>query len=432
MSHPEQTYQPVHAAAAAFIGAAVEFYDYHIYVTAAAFVLGEVFFPSSNDFLSTMASFGTFFVCFVARPLSGAVVGNLGDKLDRKGMLLMTMFLMGPVTTDIGLLAGAGIGVWAPIPLVLLRLLQGIAVGGEWGGAVLTASAHTPPERKTSFASFLQMCSLAGLILSLISFRLVSSLDHESLVTCGWQLSILASVAFLPIGMAIRLGIQESSEFEQLLKPREVLKSRVAEVPRTSWYSIVPSAMAATIGTAGNTFPISNVTAYLGTSKSFILDCLFAVRIIRLISRPLSALLARRIDEPRFLTLAALLSMFTPCPMFLLVATQSPVAIMGRHFARRHGPFSELCSHCRFHGSRLFCAGALLPNFDSLSTVHDGSGRPDTANWQSARSKGKERFIAVDVPSLLCLSTAALLGSVGLGQYRSGQRTRKSAAILLS
>ncbi|BCG04363.1 hypothetical protein PPGU19_089310 (plasmid) [Paraburkholderia sp. PGU19] len=140
-------------------------------------MLGDVFFPGTNHFVSTMASFATFFVGFVARPLSGAVFGHLGDRIGRKKMLVLTMFLMGIATTGIGLLPGyATIGIWAPILLVLLRILQGIAVGGEWGGAVLMASEHAPQGRKTFFASFPQMGSPAGLILSLIAFGSVKNL----------------------------------------------------------------------------------------------------------------------------------------------------------------------------------------------------------------------------------------------------------------
>ena len=325
--------QPVRAALAAFIGTAVEFYDYYTYATAAALILGDVFFPSTNHFLSTMASFGTFFVGFIARPLSGAVFGHLGDRIGRKKMLILTMFLMGIATTGIGLLPGyAQIGIWAPVLLVLLRVLQGIAVGGEWGGAVLMASEHAPAGRRTFFASFPQMGSPAGLILSLIAFRLVTSLDHDSFVSWGWRLPFLASFVLLLLGVVVRLGVNESPEFERVREHGAVAKFPVAEVLRTAWYPIVMAAAATTIGSAGffftNTFMISYVTTYLGMPKPFILDCLFVVTVIQLLSQPVSALLAQRYGETRFLLWAASLCMVTPYPMFLLVNTQQPVAIV--------------------------------------------------------------------------------------------------------
>jgi MFS family permease len=325
--------QPVRAALAAFIGTAVEFYDYYTYATAAALILGDVFFPSTNHFLSTMASFGTFFVGFIARPLSGAVFGHLGDRVGRKKMLILTMFLMGIATTGIGLLPGyAQIGIWAPVLLVLLRVLQGIAVGGEWGGAVLMASEHAPAGRRTFFASFPQMGSPAGLLLSLIAFRLVTSLDHDSFVSWGWRLPFLASFVLLLLGIAVRLGVNESPEFERVKEHGAVAKFPVAEVLRTAWYPIVMAAAATTIGSAGffftNTFMISYVTTYLGMPKPFILDCLFVVTVIQLLSQPVSALLAQRFGETRFLIWAASVCMVMPYPMFLLVNTQQPVAIV--------------------------------------------------------------------------------------------------------
>jgi MFS family permease len=325
--------QPVRAALAAFIGTAVEFYDYYTYATAAALILGDVFFPSTNHFLSTMASFGTFFVGFVARPLSGAVFGHLGDRIGRKKMLILTMFLMGIATTGIGLLPGyAQIGVWAPVLLVALRVLQGIAVGGEWGGAVLMASEHAPAGRRTFFASFPQMGSPAGLLLSLIAFRLVTSLDHDSFVSWGWRVPFLASFVLLLLGVVVRLGVNESPEFERVKEHGAVAKFPVAEVLRTAWYPIVMAAAATTIGSAGffftNTFMISYVTTYLGMPKPFILDCLFVVTVIQLLSQPVSALLAQRFGETRFLIWAASVCMVMPYPMFLLVNTQQPVAIV--------------------------------------------------------------------------------------------------------
>ena len=430
MFDQEKTHQPVRAATAAFIGTAVEFYDYYTFATAAALVLGEVFFPSSNHFLSTMASFGTFFVGFIARPLSGAVFGHLGDKFGRKKMLLLTMFLMGLATTGIGLLPSyRSVGILAPILLVLLRLLQGIAVGGEWGGAVLMAVEHAPTGHKTFFASLPQMGSPAGLILSLVSFRLVSSLDHESFLTWGWRLPFLASSVLLLIGMAVRLGIKESPEFEQLREHHGVLEFPVAEVLRTAWYPIVLAAMATTIGSAGffftNTFMISYVTTYLGMSKSFILDCLFVVTIIQLISQPFSALLAQRIGETRFLTWAALLSMLTPYPMFLLVKTQNAVAmvagisvavvILSAIYAVIAGFMAPAFpTKVRYSGISIA--------YQMCATIAGGT-MPLIGTALAQKYKGEWLPLAL---LFTILSIVSLLGIVGLGRYRGRERERES------
>ncbi|AEK60923.1 MFS transporter [Collimonas fungivorans] len=321
------------AAIASFVGTTVEFYDFYIYATAAALVLGEVFFPNLNQFQGTMASFATFAVGFIARPLSGMVFGHFGDRLGRKKMLVITMFLMGIATTAIGLLPSYGqVGIWAPALLIFFRILQGVAVGGEWGGAVLMACEHAPAGRKTFFASLPQMGSPAGLILALLSFRAVASMFHENLISWGWRIPFLASFVLLIIGVFIRIGVSESPEFESVVKAEGLAKFPVAEVLRTAWVPILLGAGAITISTAGffftNTFMISYVTSYLGMQKSTILDVLLVVTIIQLCSQPISALLAERYGNARFLMAAALLSMLAPYPMFLLVNTQDPVVMI--------------------------------------------------------------------------------------------------------
>ncbi|GAB7531467.1 MFS transporter [Pseudomonas sp. 3A(2025)] len=322
--------QPRRAAAAAFVGTTIEFYDFYIYATAAALILGQVFFPSDNPALSTLAAFGTFAVGFIARPLAGMIFGHLGDRLGRKKMLLFTMVLMGLATTGIGLLPSyASVGIWAPIGLVILRIVQGISVGGEWGGAVLMASEHAPAKRKTFYASFAQLGSPAGLLLALIAFRLVTSLEPAQFAEWGWRLPFLASGVLMLIGLAIRFGVEESPEFKQVSESGTTSRYPVLEVVKTCWRQIFFAACAVTIGSAGffftNTFMITYVTQYQGISRATILDCLFVVTLIQFISQPLSALLAERIGEGRFLMLAALLSMAMPYPMFLLVGTQNLV-----------------------------------------------------------------------------------------------------------
>lgn len=322
--------QPRRAAAAAFVGTTIEFYDFYIYATAAALVLGEVFFPSSNPFLSTLAAFGTFAVGFIARPMSGMVFGHLGDRLGRKKMLLVTMALMGLATTGIGLLPSyASVGIWAPASLIALRIIQGISVGGEWGGAVLMASEHAPARRKTFYASFAQLGSPAGLLLALIAFRLASMLDQEDFVAWGWRIPFLISGVLMMVGLAIRFGVDESPEFKAAREKAEVVKYPVLDVVRTCWRQILFAALAVTIGSAGffftNTFMITYVTTYQGIDRSTILDCLFLVTILQFLSQPLSALLAERIGEGRFLKRVALLCMAVPYPMFLLVGTQNLV-----------------------------------------------------------------------------------------------------------
>ena len=327
--------QPARAATAAFVGTMIEWYDFYIYATAAALVFGPLFFPGGDPFLSTLASFGTFAVGFFARPLGGIVFGHWGDRIGRKKALMITLTMMGLATIGIGLLPTyATAGALAPVLLVLLRVVQGIAVGGEWGGAVLMAGEHAPKGRRTFFASFAQLGSPAGLILSLLAFRLVTSMDKDVFMDWGWRLPFLASAVLLVVGAAIRSGVNESPEFAQVQAQRKTAKLPIAEVWRTARVPVLLCIGANTIGIAGvyftNTFMIAYTTQYLSLSKTLILDCLFVVAFIQFLVQPLAAWLAEKLGGARFLKLMALLAMASPYPMFLPVQTrQAPLMVLG-------------------------------------------------------------------------------------------------------
>ncbi|NBF11496.1 MFS transporter [Pseudomonas sp. Fl4BN1] len=331
--------QPRRAAAAAFIGTMIEWYDFYIYATAAALVFGALFFPSDDKLFSTMAAFGTFAVGFFARPLGGIIFGHIGDRIGRKKSLVITLLMMGVVTVCIGLLPTyAQIGALAPVLLILLRIVQGIAVGGEWGGAVLMAGEHAPKGRRNFFASFAQLGSPAGLILSLLAFSAVTRLPEDALMSWGWRLPFLASALLLLVGLAIRLGVNESPEFlasrEQAAKSARKEQTPVMEVLRTAWRPLLLCIGANTLGIAGvyftNTFMIAYTTQQLEIPRSLILECLFVVALIQFCIQPLAAWTAEKIGATRFLCLVSLLAMASPYPMFVLVSSgQAPLMILG-------------------------------------------------------------------------------------------------------
>lgn len=334
-NHQTATHQPVRASIAAFVGTMIEWYDFYIYATAAALVFGKLFFPSVDGFYGTLAAFGTFAVGFLARPLGGAVFGHIGDRIGRKKSLVITLLLMGTVTVLIGLLPTyASIGIWAPILLVALRFIQGIAVGGEWGGAVLMAGEHSPDRSKrTFFASFAQLGSPAGLILSMLMFKLVTSLDDAAFMDWGWRVPFLFSAALLVVGFAIRLSVNESPDFlaEQAEKARlkdaaakqAADKAPIVEVLRGASGLLALAVGANVLGIAGfyftNTFMLAYTTQYVGLSRGVILDCLLVVSVMQFIITPLSAYIATRIGSRRFLLITSFLSIFTPYVMFNMV-----------------------------------------------------------------------------------------------------------------
>ncbi|QII85374.1 MHS family MFS transporter [Bordetella hinzii] len=385
---PPAARQPVRAATAAFVGTTIEWYDFYIYATAAALVFGKVFFPSSDPFISTMASFGTFAAGFLARPLGGVVFGHLGDRVGRKNALMATLVIMGVATVGIGLLPSyATAGLWAPALLLLLRL----AVGGEWGGAVLMAGEHASQRRRTFAASFAQLGSPAGLILSLLAFRLLTTLDEADFVSWGWRVPFLISAVLLVVGYFIRVGVNESPDFAQVLARQERAEVPAKEVLRTAWRTVLLCMGVCTVAIGGiyftNTFMLSYTTQTLGLSRALILDCLFVVAIIQFLVQPLAAWLADALGPTRVLITSAVCSVLAPYPMFMLVTHGSALSIiagiaivlvfMAAIYSAMAGYISSaFATHVRYSGISLsyqLCgavAGGLTPLAGTWLTYH--------------------------------------------------------------
>lgn len=208
---------PLRIAAASFVGTAIEWYDYFIYSTASALVFNAVFFPKSDQLVGNLLSFATLAVGFIVRPLGAIFFGHFGDRRGRKSTLVATLLAMGIATFLIGLLPTyATIGVAAPILLVVLRLVQGLAVGGEWGGAVLIATENAPQRKKTLYGSFAQFGSPGGLLLATLVFTVLSrSTDTESLQGWAWRIPFLLSALLVPLGLLIRMRVVETAQYAQ-------------------------------------------------------------------------------------------------------------------------------------------------------------------------------------------------------------------------
>lgn len=207
---------------ASVLGNALEWYDFFLYGTAAALVFGPLFFPVGGDPMQgTLLAFSGFAVGFLARPLGGIVFGHLGDRYSRKMTLIMTLTLMGATTFVIGLLPTyAQIGIWAPLSLITLRFLQGVASGGEWGGGVLMLSENAPASRRGYFTAWSQMGVSGGFVLSAFAFYLVQKLPEAELMSWGWRVPFLLSIVIFLVGIYIRKNIRESKAFTQA-KPEE-------------------------------------------------------------------------------------------------------------------------------------------------------------------------------------------------------------------
>lgn len=217
-----------------FVGTTIEWYDFFIYGTASALIFSHVFFPSYDPLVGTLLSFATFGVAFIARPLGGLIVGHFGDRFGRRPMLVITLITMGTATGAIGLMPTyEQIGVAAPLILVLLRLIQGLSVGGEYGGAVLMTVEHAPKNRKGLYGSWVQAGSPAGQIIANGVFLTVTTqMSQEQLLAWGWRIPFLASFLLVIVGLWIRLSVDESPEFKKVTKRDQKEKSPLMSVLR--------------------------------------------------------------------------------------------------------------------------------------------------------------------------------------------------------
>ena len=231
------------AVVASTVGTSIEWYDFFLYGTAAALVFPHVFFPGSTPYAGVIASFGTQFVGFAARPIGAAIFGHYGDRIGRKATLITTLMIMGVGTTLIGVLPGfASIGIAAPILLTVLRLLQGVAVGGEWGGSVLLSMEWGSDKRRGFMASWPQLGVPIGLLLSTAMVQLMSATTGDGFLAWGWRVPFLASIVLVGIGLYVRLKVLESPAFAEVKKTQAVLRVPVLEAFRHQWREILTSA----------------------------------------------------------------------------------------------------------------------------------------------------------------------------------------------
>lgn len=316
----------------AFVGTAIEWYDFYIFGTAAALVFGHVFYPGASPAAALMASFATFWVGFLARPIGGMIFGHFGDKLGRKNVLVITLIMMGSATTLIGLLPGyAQIGVMAPVLLIILRALQGIAVGGEWGGAVLLATENASEKKKGMAGAWVQQGSPAGSILATVAFMLVGMLPDEAFLSWGWRIPFLVSALLVVIGLLIRLKVEESADFEAAKASNTVVKAPIAEVFRTAptivFLGIAASIMGISLAYFTNTFLLSWTTGTLGIERQTMLNVLLGMAILQFIWQPIAAWIAEKIGAVKVMVWGLVLAVVMVVPFFQAISSANPGAI---------------------------------------------------------------------------------------------------------
>ncbi|WP_129976931.1 MFS transporter [Rhodococcus sp. Q1] len=316
------------AGVTAFVGTTIEWFDFYIYGTASALVLGALFFPDASPAVGTLAAFATFAVGFIARPLGGIVFGHFGDRFGRKNAVIITLALMGAGTVGVGLLPTYDqIGIWAPILLVALRVLQGIAMGGEWGGAVLIATEFAPPGKKVLYGAFAQQGSPVGNLLATLSFLGLTAMSDATFEDWGWRIPFLASAALVIVALYIRVRIQETPEMRVAAAAQESTKLPLVEVLRSHPAALLLGVGAVVAGVAityvKTTFALAWATTDLGFTRSDFLLVITLALVAQVLVQPFGAVLATRIDARR-----AVLWMLGPelivLPlMFVLIRTGS-------------------------------------------------------------------------------------------------------------
>ena len=342
------------AGISSMVGTTIEWYDFFIYGAAAALIFNKLFFPNLDPLTGVLAAFATYAVGFIGRPLGGIVFGHFGDKIGRKSMLLVTLMLMGIPTVMIGLLPTfESIGYWATVCLIILRFIQGMAMGGEWGGAVLMAVEHAPEGKKGFWGSLPQASTGGGLMLASIALGLVSLLPDEALFSWGWRIPFLASIVLLAVGWYIRVKVPESPDFEKVKEkavevkvpalqvfkkhPKELITIIFSRAAENAWFYLA------------STFTLAYTTTQLGIARQEILFATICGAGVIMIMTPLCGHLSDKVGQRNMFRFGLCVLALYSYPFFAMLDTKDPVLVwtaivlaIGVVFPIMYAPQSQL------------------------------------------------------------------------------------------
>ena len=407
---PDRTFRRV--VWASFIGTVIEWYDFYLYGTAAALVLNKLFFPTFDPLTGQLASFATFAVGFYARPIGGAVFGHFGDRVGRKRMLVLTLVLMGISTFLIGALPTYNqIGIAAPILLVALRFVQGFAVGGEWGGAVLMVVEHGQNRGRGFFGSLSQSGTAVGLLLSMAMFSLFSRLDEARFLSWGWRMPFLFGIVLMLVGFMIRMHVEESPVFAQA-DTKSAQKTNWREWPLVEAIRLYPGSLftilAARIAENScsyilNVFLLSYATEHLGFARQSILGAIMTASALGMITIPFFGGLSDRFGRRAVYICGALLMAALAFPLFRLLESRELWAIYVVLILGFSGCVSAMFAPEAAFFTELFPTGVRYSGASSsyqLAAALGGGTAPMLATYLLRASGGQTWIIAAYLVAL--------------------------------
>jgi MFS transporter, MHS family, shikimate and dehydroshikimate transport protein len=315
------------------LGTAVEWYDFLIYGVATALVFNKLFFSSGSASAASIAAFGTLAVGYLARPLGAIVFGHFGDRVGRKAMLVLTISIMGLGTFLIGALPTLDqIGVAAPILLVALRFLQGIGLGGEWGGAVLMVVENAPRGKRGFLASIVQIGNPIGNLLAVGVFRLVSQLPEADFLSWGWRLPFLVSIVMVGIALFIRAGLEETASFRKVQATNRIIERPFMEIitkhPGNFFTAVALKTSEIAYANIAGVFVISYATANLKIPRDTVLNGVLLSSLLALVAMPAFGWLSDRIGRRAMFLASCAFSAAFAFPLFSLLATREPLKVV--------------------------------------------------------------------------------------------------------
>ncbi len=397
------------------VGTTIEWYDFFLYGVAAATVFPQKFFPSSDPFVGTMLSFTTFFVGFAARPIGAAIFGHYGDRVGRKKLLVFTMIVMGASTMGVGLIPSyETIGVWGGILLTAGRILQGLAIGGQWSGSVLMASEWTDPKARGFTTSFAQLGAPAGMVLANGALSLMTLFTtDQAFLDWGWRVPFLGSVALVIAGFYIRSGVKETPVFEELKKRGQLVKAPLTDVLRKNGRTVAITALLRTSQQVCfyifTTYIITYATQTLGFARGLVLNMVMIQALISCLTIPLFGHLSDRFGRRMITAIGCVLMLVFPFIYFGMLDTRSlPLVFLAIVLALpiqdlQYGPQAAFISEA-FPGSLRYSGSSLGYQ---LASITAGGPAPIVATLLF-RAYGTSTAIAVyiaicSVISLVCV-----------------------------